>query len=150
MNSSSRYWKDWKPEDERQVGPDRAVFGRRHGGQHVPGMHQLVHDARHPRQHLEGRRQVAGADVGAHGLQFVQHQLDPQFAGLVLDDEQHLVVVGRERMLGRQDLAQAQVVAIAHAAAEVHLGAVPFAGLSLVLSVMAAPQVTAPRAASAS
>ena len=31
--------------------------------------------------------------------QLVEHQLHPQLGGLVLDDEQHLVVVRRERVL---------------------------------------------------
>jgi len=48
------------------------------------------------------------------GLQFMQHQLHPQLRGLVLHDEEHLVVVGRERLLGVQDGIELQVVAIAH------------------------------------
>jgi hypothetical protein len=112
-------------------------------------VHQLVHDARHPGQHLEGRRQVVLADLFAHRLQLVQHQLDPQLAGLVLDDEQQLVVVGRQRVLGRQDLVQAQVVAVAHGLLEVHLGAVPL-GRFLLFVHMVSVQVTALRAASRS
>jgi hypothetical protein len=52
----------------------------------------------------------------------MQHQLHPQLAGLVLHDEQHLVVVGRARVLRAQDGVELQVVAIAHAPAEVELG----------------------------
>ena len=46
--------------------------------------------------------------------QLVQHELHPQLAGLVLHDEQHLVVVGRQRLLRAQDLVEVQVVAVAH------------------------------------
>jgi urease accessory protein UreE len=108
-------------------------------------MHQLVHDARHPGQHLERRRQVVAAQVVDHGVQLVQHQLHPQFAGLVLHDEQHLVMVGRERVLRVQDLFQAQVVAIAHGLGEVHLRAVPLGAFLFFGHVVS--QVTAPRAA---
>ena len=127
-----------------QIGADGGVFGRRHGGQHVPGVHQLVHDARHPRQHLEGGRQFAAAEVAAHGVQFVQHQFQPQLAGLVLDDEQQLVVIGRAGVLGVQDLVQAQVIAIAHRFGEIELGAVPCRFFFVAHTIF---QVTAPRAA---
>ena len=113
-----------------QIGADGRVFGRRHGGQHVPGMHQLVHDARHAGQHFEGGRQVAALQVGAHGVHFVQHQLHPQFAGLVLHNEEHLVVVGRERVLGREDAVQRQVIPVAHRFTEIHLRAMPFGALA--------------------
>ncbi|MNT69250.1 hypothetical protein D3C72_2075570 [compost metagenome] len=88
-------------------------------------MHQLVHDARHACQHFKGGRQVAALQVGAHGVHFVQHQLHPQFARLVLHDEQHFVVVRRQRMLGREDAVQRQVVAVAHRFTEIHLRAMP-------------------------
>ena len=105
-----------------QVGPDRAVFGGRHRGQHVPGVHQLLHDPAYPRQHLEGAAQFIRSDATDRAVQFVQHQFHPQLAGLVLDDEQHLVVVGRQRLLRVQHLVEMQVVAITHGPAEVELG----------------------------
>jgi hypothetical protein len=67
----------------------------------------------------------------------------------VLDDEQHLVVVRRERVLGRQDLVQAQVVAVAHGLLEVHLRAMPL-GAFLLFVHIGFLQVTALRAALAS
>jgi hypothetical protein len=77
------------------------------------------------RQHLEGIGLGLARCIGnrcrgrAH---LVQHQLHPQLAGLVLDDEQHLVMGGRQRVLGRENLVQMQIVAIAHVTAEVELG----------------------------
>ena len=50
------------------------------------------------------------------------HQLHPQLAGLVLHDEQHLVVVRRERLLGIQDGIELQVVAVTHAPIKIELG----------------------------
>ncbi len=116
-----------------EVGPDRAVLGRCHGRQHVPGMNQLLHDAADPRQHLECATQFVGGDGSDRRAQLVQHQLHPQLAGLVLDDEQHLVMVGRERLLRGQDGVELEIVAVAHAAAEVErgvLGAHDLFGLS--------------------
>jgi hypothetical protein len=89
-------------------------------------VHQLLHDARHPGQHLEGLGQAVGGHVGDGRVQLVQHQLHPQLRGLVLHDEEHLVVVGRERLLRAQDGVELQVVAIAHVLGEIELGAVVF------------------------
>jgi hypothetical protein len=111
-----------------QVGAQRAVLGRCHGGQHIPGVHQLLHDAADARQHLEGLGQAVGGHALVGGLQLVQRQLHPQLAGLVLDDEEHLVVRRREWLLRRQDGVELQVVAIAHRGAEVELRAVVVAG----------------------
>jgi hypothetical protein len=41
---------------------------------------------------LKAGAQLVLRDVGDGRAQLVQHQLHPQLAGLVLDDEQHLVV----------------------------------------------------------
>ena len=102
--------------------PHRRVFGRRHRGQHVPGVHQLLHDARDPRQHLEAAGEFVAGHATHGAAELVQHQLHPQLAGLVLHDEQHLVMRRRQRLLRRQDLVELQVVAITHGAAEVELG----------------------------
>ena len=51
----------------------------------------------------------------------MQHQLQPQLGGLVLDDEQHLVVMRRhaQGVLGAEDLVQRQVLAVGQAPGEV-------------------------------
>jgi hypothetical protein len=77
-----------------QVGADGAVFGRRHGGQHVPGVDQLLHDAADSGELFEGVAEFVLRDIGYRRAQFMQHQLHPEFAGLVLDDEEHFVVRG--------------------------------------------------------
>ena len=64
---------------------------------------------------LKALRSSSRAIARDGGAQLVQHQLHPQLAGLVLDDEQHLVVVGRERLLRAEDGVELQVVAVAHA-----------------------------------
>jgi hypothetical protein len=72
---------------------------------------------------LKAGRQLVARHVADGGAQLVQHQLHPQLAGLVLHDEQHLVVRGRQRLLRAEDGVQLQVVAVAHVGAEVELGA---------------------------
>ncbi|KDB52856.1 hypothetical protein X805_15900 [Sphaerotilus natans subsp. natans DSM 6575] len=106
-----------------QVGPDGRVLGRRHRGQHIPGVDQLFHDLGDAGQHLERRLQFVARDGADRGGQLVQHQLHPQLGGLVLDDEQQLVVVRRERLLRGEDLVELQIVAIAHVAGEIELRA---------------------------
>jgi hypothetical protein len=77
-----------------------------------------------PRQHLEGRLQIIGADPIAGGAELMTNELQPQLGGLVLDDEQHLVVLSRPGTLRREELIEREVVAIAHlAAAEVDVRA---------------------------
>src|ERR1043165_8966700 len=47
----------------------------------------------------------------------------PEPGGLVLDDEQHLVMGFRERMLRRENGVETEIVVVGHAAGEVGLGA---------------------------
>jgi len=44
----------------------------------------------------------------------VHHELEPELGGLVLDDEQELVVLGRltARVLGAEQLVEGEVVAV--------------------------------------
>ena len=58
-------------------------------------------------------------------VQLVQHQLDPELRGLVLDDEQHLVVVRRlaHGLLGGEQRVEAQITRIGLPALEVRLDA---------------------------
>jgi hypothetical protein len=85
-------------------------------------MDQLLEDARHPRQHLEGLVELVRRDPALGRHQLVQHQLHPQLGGLVLHDEQHLVVRRRERALRPEQGIELQVVAVAHRMAEIELG----------------------------
>jgi hypothetical protein len=65
-----------------------------------------VLDPGHP---LQGRCQVVGAEQASGRPELVDHQLEPQLGGLVLDDEQHLVVLRwvALRLLGRQQPVEA-------------------------------------------
>eukprot|EP01031_Cornospumella_fuschlensis_P040600 gene40600-49501_t len=106
-----------------QIRPDGAVLGRRHRGQHVPGVHQLLHDARHAGQHLEGLGGAVVRNGAARGVQFMQRKAHPQFGRLVLDNEQHFVMRAGQQALGIKDAVDLQIVAIGHAAVERHLRA---------------------------
>ena len=81
--------------------PELRVFAGGQRVEHLPLVVKLALDLARARQHFQCRRQRVFADQ-AHGTpEFVQQQLHPQLRDLVLDDEQHLVVVRRvaERLL---------------------------------------------------
>ena len=61
-------------------------------------------------------------------MQLVQHELDPQLAGLVLDDEQQLVVGVGARVLGAEDVVEAEVLGVAEVMAQVEVGAADAGG----------------------
>ncbi len=60
----------------------------------------------------------------ACGVQFVQSKPHPEFRGLVLDDEQQLVMRGAQRVLGIEHGIKAKVIGIGHAPVERHLRAI--------------------------
>ena len=65
--------------------------------------HDEIEALQHPLdagQALEGRPEIVGVDQLGDGVQLVQHELEPQLGGLVLDDEQQLVVGVGAGMLG--------------------------------------------------
>ena len=103
-----------------------AILAGRERSQHIPRVNQLLHDARDARAHLERGRQVVAPHLLARGAQFVQDQLQPQLGRLMLDDEQHLVVVAGQQFLRAQHLVERQVIAIAHVLAEVEFGLLVF------------------------
>src|SRR3989475_414948 len=98
-----------------------AVFGRRQGLQDRPLGDELGLDVLDPREDLERRLELVAPDEGERRAQLVQDQLEPQLARLVLDDEEHLVMVGRiaQRHLRRQQLVELQVSAVRHSIAEI-------------------------------
>jgi len=91
-----------------------GVFARRHGAKHVPGGIELLENPGHPRQRLERRLQIVGRDQLAGGAELVDRKLHPQLGGLMLDDEQHLVMGGGERPLRAQNPVEPQIVRIGH------------------------------------
>ena len=62
-------------------------------------------------------------DAGPRGRDLVDGEAHPELGGLVLDDEQHLVVGVGEGGLGGEDQVEAEVVAVGHAPGEVGLRA---------------------------
>jgi hypothetical protein len=74
----------------------------------------------HPGEDLLHRAQVVALQVADRRAQLVDHQLHPQLGDLVLDDEQHLVVVRpAHRLLRLQQAVQPQVAAVGHPAGQV-------------------------------
>ena len=73
------------------------------------------------REDLERRLELVAPDEGEGRAQLVQDQLEPKLARLVLDDEEHLVMVRRiaQRHLRREQLVELQVSAVRHAIAEI-------------------------------
>jgi len=97
----------------------RRVLERRHGRQHVPHRDQLRLGARDARQHLQRRIEVVASHALQRRGQLVQHEAHPQLRHLVHDDEQHLVVLARQRLLRGEELLQLQVFAVGHRGTEV-------------------------------
>ena len=63
------------------------VFARGQGGQHAPLAHQLALDIRDPRQDLVAGLCRAAPQRRDRAVQLMDLQLEPQFGGLVLNDE---------------------------------------------------------------
>ena len=97
------------------------VFRRRQGFQHRPLLGQLAQHLLAARQRLLASTHAVFAQVDQGGAHLVDHQLHPQFRDLVLQDEQHLVVVRRLRsgLLRGKQLIQAQVAAVGHASFQI-------------------------------
>jgi hypothetical protein len=70
---------------------------------------------------LQGCTQVVGPEVFGGAAEFVQHQLEPEFRGLVLDDEQHLVMVLRraDGPLGAEQRGQLKIRPVTHSGTEI-------------------------------
>jgi hypothetical protein len=106
-----------------KVVTEGGIVRRCHGAQHVPCRVQLLHDARHAGEHLEGRLQGACRDGRTRSADFVEGEFHPQFGGLVLDDEQEFVMGGAKRPLRGQDMVERKVVTVGHAPVKRHLRA---------------------------
>ena len=101
------------------------VLGWRQGFQHRPLLEQLALDLLDPGEDLQARIGLVGRQQCRGRPQFVDDQLHPQFADVVLDDEQHLVMVGRlaERLLRGQQGVQLQVATVVLAISQIDLDA---------------------------
>ena len=69
----------------------------------------------HAIQDLDRARQLVALQAFDRGVELVQDQLEPQLGDLMLDDEQHLVVLGRiaDRLLRAQQLVELQIGVVA-------------------------------------
>ncbi len=92
--------------------PEPGELGRRHGLQHVQLRDHDLQDGQCPPQRAHGVRRLARLQLGLELAQLMQQLLEPQLVDLVGDDEQHLVVLGRPGLLGREQLVQAQVAGV--------------------------------------
>ena len=91
---------------------EARVLERRHRRQHVPHVQQLGLDAADAAEHLEAGIQIVALDGADRGFELVQAELEPQLARLVDDDEEHLVVLRRARMLRGEDPVEIEVAAV--------------------------------------
>jgi hypothetical protein len=71
------------------------VLARRQGLEHGPLVEQLLLDQLDPGQDLQAGPRIVRLELRNRGAQFVDDQLEPELRGLVLDDEQQLVVMNR-------------------------------------------------------
>ena len=115
----ARNWCDCKPEAGPEHVAELHVLGRRERLQHRPLLEQLALDLLHAREDLEAGRERVGLHVRDRRGELVDHQLHPQLGGLVLDDEQHLVVVRRARALRGEQPLEPQVAAVRRVGREV-------------------------------
>ena len=90
-----RYCSDWNPEDGPSTVAEPHVFRRRQRFQHRPLLGQLPQHLLAARADLLAGPDLVALQVRDRRAQLVDHQLHPQLGDLVLDDEQHLVVVRR-------------------------------------------------------
>jgi hypothetical protein len=71
-----------------------------------------VQDVLDAGQPLEGRRDVIGADERHGRAQLVDKELEPQLGHLVLNDEQHFVVVIRDGLLGVEQAVEVEIAGV--------------------------------------
>src|SRR5207248_5334944 len=95
------------------------IFTRRERLEHAPLLEELPLDLLHARQDLEAGREIVRLHVRDRGDELADHQLHPEIGGLVLDDEQHLVVVRRARPLRREQHIEREVAAVGTLGAQV-------------------------------
>ena len=95
------------------------------GFQHPPLLEHLALDLLDPGEDLEAGIDVVGGQVRDRGRQLMHDQLHPQLRDMVLDDEQHLVVMLRpgQGLLRRQQAVEVQVAGIGQAVAQVGVDA---------------------------
>jgi hypothetical protein len=99
------------------------VLAGRHRLEDGPLLEQHPLDVRDAREDLERLREPVGAHQRRRAVELVEQELDPQLAGVVLDDEQHLVVHRGYGSLRGEQLVEVQVVAVRPALVELDVDA---------------------------
>src|SRR4029450_13321793 len=87
---------------------------RRHCLENVHLRHKRLHDCPHALERMNRTEQIASGEVSLNFLELMQQLLEPQLVGLMDDDEQHLVVLGRggARLLESQQLLKIEITGI--------------------------------------
>ena len=91
------------------------VVDRGQGRQHVPGHGHHRLDPADPGHRLVGGREAVLIHQRDRQIELMQHLLEPQLLRLVDDDEEHLVVQVRQRLLRGEKLVERQIIGIGHA-----------------------------------
>ncbi len=117
----ARYCADWKPDDVPSVGRNASYSDGVSVSSTAHCSKSCLWIALTRARILKQASSRSWRTNAIAGLQLVDHQLHPQLGGLVLDDEQHLVVpwrrarTARERVLRRQQPVEPQVARIGEA-----------------------------------
>ena len=91
-----------EPEAGAEHVAEPIVLRRRQRLEHRPLLEELALDLLHAARILKQGEPRSALHVRDRGAELVDHELHPQLRRLVLDDEQHLVVVRRARLLRRE------------------------------------------------
>ena len=106
-----------------EVGAKLLVLRRGQRREHGPLVGQRALDVLDAGDALEGDAHLVGGEQlhGRAGL--VEHELEPQLGGLVLDDEEHLVVVLAHGVLRVEERVEGQVGPVGHLLTEIAVDA---------------------------
>ena len=102
-----------------EVVAELDVLDRGQGLEHRPLLEHLLLDGLDARQALQGGGDLVDAEQGDGRSKLVHELLEPELGDLVLNDEQHLVVMVGERLLGGEQGIEVQVARIGELAAQV-------------------------------
>lgn len=101
--------------------PELDVLAGGQRREHAPLVEELRLDVLDARQDLERGLQLVRRDQPLGFLQLVHHQLEPELAGLVLDDKEHLIMMDRirERLLRGEQLIEREIRGVIQLLAQV-------------------------------
>ena len=87
---------------------------RRHGFEDVDLRDEHLHDCARAFERMDRAEEIAGRKIAFDLLKLVEQLLEPQFVGLMNDDEQHLVVLrGRgARVLKGEQFLEIEIIGV--------------------------------------